>query len=1000
MMRAEMKVVNLIKHVALMAVLGISVIYGTDILPPPQDENTPPQIPQQGIKNPPRGGVAIPIYPKEGMPQGDRKSVGNPLQPRNQNVRPLPQVPQPGPTDGSAQKAPNLRGQAQPQKAASVPNQGLASRSAMKPLPQSQFPARASQPRMVAQQQPPMQPNTARVVPPSRPTQPLPPVGPHLYAAHECGQNEVVISSTPFPAKQPQVNPDSDKKCLALGNVQGKYSYDALLGALYAKRTEINTHTQALLSELKDNPDSVMTMVANSYSSDGKSFDNVNFLDVLNQAHIDSSRIRFLFDLSTKIYYKKDFALKANNRSIAYEQELGEKESRIADINATIKRLDEFTQKIDGELAKNNIARLNISDSDEEESDQKVPANVEISPKQGKGGRQHVAIQHLGGKYKIEVQNVLPAIIKSLAENYKEITGDVLPQNISLAGLESTLSKKKGMLKKELIEAKRAFEIFKDPNLRDFYAKLELIMKEEAKNFVPIDVFYRSAKYTTRYEFLGEIADKKANPKNDQKLKEISGVVLLRMDKNPNDKPPVDEFLIVFSGSNSATDWKHNLNWFKSQGSADHDIALGMRVHGGILDSLHETLDEFGTKFKYMLDKYKSMRPGVKPKLIFTVSGHSLGGALALLMGVFIKQNVKEYYGSDVDVDVRVITFGAPPMFNQLSAKKVDELLEKKILRFWNIGDPVANLSIIMKDTRENRSFLMGLLGFWHVGTSIPLFDTRKMAAKSEVFDPWKAHLADRYANLWYVDWVENGSQQIKALERLLQRRGFGEELKIYGPLGLLMMFLQDSTEASVLILGLNPKMVADIVKEHEQAANPVESKIGNLTELQKQRHKQGIADPLKFKKVDLSKEQKTIEYIQKIGGSFFQTKIKLDRSTSCEFKNLSKLFNFDGNLARYKGMKLDQNMQDEVCCTCCVVKNTFVSYGVGNIALKVKDKLSKANIKTPANILQHCIEKKHCTNEEVMKKLFPSHQDTIYNFGLLFKNIGKEAEWANKEVK
>ena len=69
-----------------------------------------------------------------------------------------------------------------------------------------------------------------------------------------------------------------------------------------------------------------------------------------------------------------------------------------------------------------------------------------------------------------------------------------------------------------------------------------------------------------------------------------------------------------------------------------------------------------------------------------TVVGHSLGGALALLDGVFLSLQLSE------DVTVKVISYGMPRVGNQLFANFVDSQLSGLVTHVNNMEDPIPTV--------------------------------------------------------------------------------------------------------------------------------------------------------------------------------------------------------------------------------------------------------------------------------------------------------------------
>ena len=84
-------------------------------------------------------------------------------------------------------------------------------------------------------------------------------------------------------------------------------------------------------------------------------------------------------------------------------------------------------------------------------------------------------------------------------------------------------------------------------------------------------------------------------------------------------------------------------------------------------------------------DLYRVARPLLKKEYSTTITGHSLGGSLAAILGMYLKAD-----GFRVK---RIVTFGQPKVTNVEGARKYAQL---PILRFVNRADPVADVPPLM----------------------------------------------------------------------------------------------------------------------------------------------------------------------------------------------------------------------------------------------------------------------------------------------------------------
>lgn len=105
---------------------------------------------------------------------------------------------------------------------------------------------------------------------------------------------------------------------------------------------------------------------------------------------------------------------------------------------------------------------------------------------------------------------------------------------------------------------------------------------------------------------------------------------------------------------------------------------VGTRWHLGFMTALG---DIWAPLFEAIqAERKKSDRP-------LWVTGHSLGGALALLAGWRLKRRFVPVH--------QIYTFGAPMVGNDETAKAIDRELANRVFRYINTQDPVPNLPMM-----------------------------------------------------------------------------------------------------------------------------------------------------------------------------------------------------------------------------------------------------------------------------------------------------------------
>ena len=133
-----------------------------------------------------------------------------------------------------------------------------------------------------------------------------------------------------------------------------------------------------------------------------------------------------------------------------------------------------------------------------------------------------------------------------------------------------------------------------------------------------------------------------------------------------------DVLNITFRGSNSLTDWKHNLTFWKKCIPYDN-TCYKIRVHTGFL-----------TAYKAPHVRGKLHELMTKDVRLVRISGHSLGAALSVLCAVDLQYNFP-------DRDYEVIVFGCPRVGNRAFQKSFNSRIFKT-LRVENGNDIVTKV--------------------------------------------------------------------------------------------------------------------------------------------------------------------------------------------------------------------------------------------------------------------------------------------------------------------
>lgn len=793
-----------------------------------------------------------------------------------------------------------------------------------------------------------------------------------------------------------------NESCLSLPkSVSRIYDKNQLLNGIMPKLTEVTARLDANFKNLDEVDKDLVDVIGDrleTLATGDKTSSKINFYQGLNP-----EIIRFMFSLCVQSYYDKRFSLNENNVSAEYHKLQNALKSNVARLEGLLAKITKFKDFMNTTFGSDTIIRLKEKRKDKE----KMRQQERIQSVVGELGQEHVTddikkdegtksekqgnIKETSKEERdIKIQNVAPKLLKAVVDQYNILfKGDpiIFTDTLTLADVEEKIAILQLRTENRLVDARRALEIFSDKRVGEFWAKMEMIFDREADGFKPIDVFYRNIKRTDDpfigKSFIGSKENEGGVIEGKSGNKEFSGIMMYRPDESDSAKK-MDQVIIAFSGSNSAEDWRHNFDGFVKEGKASVNLAAGLRAHNGIMTSLEDSLQEVGTKIKLWCKKYEALHKNDKeiPTLRIYLTGHSLGGALALLTAVYIKQNIVPYMKGIADIDIKVYTFGAPPVFEKNSAIEVEDLLGKtNIIRVWNVGDPVPNLSIVRKNENVfKNSLLMLLLGYRHVGLSVPLYDNKNMADILDVIRPWSNHLADRYNNLIVTNWDDLINYDANMLYRKFPGQDLSRDNKIKHQLQDIIEFVHYPSQLPVLLVsGITPDDLNNLIEAGVPTPLPPEKRtIENYEAVVQDQYKQGIT-----KSPVLGKAEKDrLIYTHQLPG--LAVKMDISRSTSCELSNIIKISKIDKK-------QLKDTMGQELSCGCCLSKNFFLSKD-DSWTNWVRGK----KIDTIEQVRENCY--KHC--KTLQSKLFPANLSNVEAIGQFMDRMGLGEMWKNKKFK
>lgn len=794
-----------------------------------------------------------------------------------------------------------------------------------------------------------------------------------------------------------QTQPD----CIsATQHIVHSYPTNELMNALTSKYTQISTRLKSTFKNLSDiDLDSIESINTYLNAHPVRTSGVIDFYDM-----IRPETVKFMFSLCVKSYNDNRFSLNENNVSAEYIKQQNQFKSDVKRLEGLLQKINNFKAFKDREI-ENTIVRLKNTTKERNsiETVEKInllssfqEENMDMessSPSSDISEQKRSELK----KKDIELKSLFPELLQALSLQYNlTFRGEKLETQgeLNLSDIEEKVSHLELETQNKLVDAQRSLAIFSDPRVGEFWAKLEMMFDHEADGFMPIDVLYRTVNPHTRNilnanPVTGTFVQTKDNPyaKVDDN-KEFSGIILFKPDESSH-AHKIDQTIIAFSGSNSKEDWMHNLDAFIVEGFARHDLASGLKAHQGILTSLEESFDEAGTKLKSWIKRYEQRIKSYqeKPTLRIYLTGHSLGGALALLMGVHIKKVIEPYVRNKFNIEVKIYTFGAPPIFHRGSAAEVEALLgHDNINRFYVIGDPVSNISLLKKHEKTFKdSPLMALVGYTHVGVGIPLYDNKNMADFFDNINIWKHHLANRYNNLIVTNWKDLISSRSNQIYNQMLQQDVVDDLRLQLPLKSLIEFMQYPTEKPTLLLeGVTPQSIVTIVEDMNKPQEMNAPIIANYKKIMDERNRAGLEKEPQFSKEDIVPEMK---YTHVLPGSLTGINVVIKRDTSCEFAKLVPDKTVQNRFTPFP------NSKEELSCGCCLVKNIFVSNddSVASFFRRIGGKKTS----TVDEVVQYC--EKHCS--KIRPSIFLRSKANVDNLSAFMDKLGIGSQWQNKKL-
>ena len=182
--------------------------------------------------------------------------------------------------------------------------------------------------------------------------------------------------------------------------------------------------------------------------------------------------------------------------------------------------------------------------------------------------------------------------------------------------------------------------------------------------------------------------------------REFGGFILYSKNKN--------DMIVVIPGTKSGKDWIQNVQAWGQKGNAVTGTVLGLNTHKGFVNIYQESIGSIKSTLNTFFES-NEFRSSQNTPLTIDVTGHSLGAAVATIAAYDLQDNLLPK--KNINADIKLVTVASPRLFDEKSAKKVEEALGRSnMLRVYNVHDIVPK---VIPEWYNSK----------HVGVSFPLQD-------------------------------------------------------------------------------------------------------------------------------------------------------------------------------------------------------------------------------------------------------------------------------------
>ncbi|XP_042396555.1 phospholipase A1 EG1, chloroplastic/mitochondrial-like [Zingiber officinale] len=234
------------------------------------------------------------------------------------------------------------------------------------------------------------------------------------------------------------------------------------------------------------------------------------------------------------------------------------------------------------------------------------------------------------------------------------------------------------------------------------------------------------------------------------------------------------DVLVAFRGTVTKSEWAANLMSSLTPARLDpHGPRPEVMVESGFLtlytnsDSQRRRFSHGSCRQQLLKEVARLVKKHEAEEMSLTLAGHSMGSALALLLGYDLAE-LGLNWRAEAAVPITVYSYGGPRVGNWWFKERCDELAVK-VLRVVNVRDPVTKLPGLFLNESLRRWGATASQCYTHVGVELALdfFEAKNPACVHDMAKYVALLKCRRCISAGGVDWVGKTAVLLKKMEEL-----------------------------------------------------------------------------------------------------------------------------------------------------------------------------------------------------------------------------------------